>query len=63
MTILAIFLWTNTSPGRVSVISFAGTRLSAHPIHNKGGDCPFASLEKYLLSFVSYINAPFYVVV
>src|SRR5256885_3557249 len=38
-TTFATLRWTNSSPGSSPTISFAGTRLSEHPIHKYFGDC------------------------
>ncbi len=46
-TTLAIFLWTNTSPGGRPMIWFAGTRESEQPIHRYSGACWSARREKY----------------
>src|SRR5881628_1359576 len=35
----ATLRWTKSSPGAKPTISFAGTRLSEHPIHKYCGDC------------------------
>src|SRR6476619_7310343 len=45
-TRLATLRWTNSSPGSRPTISFAGTRLSEHPIHRKAGACCPESLAK-----------------
>src|SRR5690606_34027404 len=39
------------------MISFAGTRESAHPIHNTGGVCPFAKSLKNSGSFSNCLAA------
>mmetsp|Transcript_7767 Transcript_7767/g.16627 ORF Transcript_7767/g.16627 Transcript_7767/m.16627 type:complete len:211 (-) Transcript_7767:6-638(-) len=44
---------TNTSPGIMLRIWFAGTRESEHPIHRISGDCPSLSLLKNSGSFSS----------
>lgn len=38
-TTLAMLRCTKTSPGARPMISLAGTRLSAQPIHKRRGDC------------------------
>jgi len=48
---LAIFLWTNTSPGCNPIISLAGTLESAHPIHRYYGVWILTSFEKYVESY------------
>src|SRR5450432_3427463 len=45
-TRFATFRCTNSSPGRSPTISFAGTRLSEHPIQRYLGVCCSASLRK-----------------
>src|SRR5689334_12102317 len=45
-TTLAMLRWTKTSPGIRPMISFAGTRLSAQPIHRYLGVCCAASFWK-----------------
>src|SRR5262245_18680968 len=46
MTRLAIFRWTNNSPGSNPTISLAGTLLSEQPIQRYSGACCATSLEK-----------------
>src|SRR6056300_1376974 len=45
-TTLAIFLCTKISPGGISTIWLAGTRLSEQPIHKNSGFCCFDNEEK-----------------
>src|SRR6056297_3501633 len=46
-TTLATLRWTKTSPGSRPATTFAGTRLSEHPIQRNSGCCRVARRAKY----------------
>src|SRR4030095_10980972 len=50
-TIFETLRWTKSSPGNNPTISFAGTRLSAHPMHKYFGLCCRESFLKNSGSF------------
>src|SRR5438874_13245221 len=57
-TRLPMLRWTKSSPGIRPTISFAGTRLSEHPIQRYRGDCWCASFAKNAASDRRMRSAP-----